>query len=261
MVLTAEQKDAYRRDGFVVYRDILTPEQVRLLRQRTEDIASGRVQVPETEQTSGLPILQKEPALESGTESGVDPLDELRKINYPAFVDPVFREVALGAQILDVIQELLGTPDIYLLSDQIFVKPPLVGSAKEYHQDSGAWPHLYPPNQITCWIALDEATVENGCLRYIRGSHRLGLIWPEHFPQLQSAGLLEDEVPVEVPAGSAVLHHSLTLHYSGPNRSARRRRGWALHYMPAQTRNLHPPGGPPHVAYISVRGRSYPNCV
>ena len=139
-----------------------------------------------------------------------------------------------------MIEQLLG-PDIYLLTDQMFLKPPFQGSPKEWHQDSGSWTHLVPPSQVTCWIALDDATIPNGCLRYLRGSHKLGLLAEPQLQRLVEEDAPANEVPVEVPAGGAVLHHSLAVHSSGPNETPQRRRGWGLHYMASDTRDLRPP--------------------
>src|SRR5262249_39626466 len=141
------------------------------------------------------------------------------------------------------------------------------GSAKVYHQDEDSWPYIVPQDNITCWIALDDATIENGCLRYLRGSHKLGLIRQQYVPQLLTEDVLATEVPVEVPAGRCVFHHCLALHASGANTTSRRRRGWALHYARATSMDLSPPGEfSKSVEYgpwvcMSARGRSYPGCI
>jgi ectoine hydroxylase-related dioxygenase (phytanoyl-CoA dioxygenase family) len=264
-VLTAEQKAAFQRDGYVFFQDVLTKEEVRRLQQRTEDIAAGKVAIPDV--FMGYRVLAKEPAVERGEASATHPLDELRKFEYPAFVDPMFREVAQKPLIADLLEALLETPDVKLLWDQMFVKPPRHGSAKVHHQDADSWPYIVPQDNVTCWIALDDATVANGCLRYLPGTHHLGLIRTEHLPQLYTDEVLATEVPVEVPAGSCVLHHCLTLHASGSNTTPYRRRGWALHCARATSRNLSRPGetsqGTSTATWecLTLRGQSYPGCL
>ncbi|MSP12289.1 MAG: phytanoyl-CoA dioxygenase family protein [Chloroflexi bacterium] len=258
MTISTEQKEAFWRDGFLPYPQLLSAEELRALQQRTEDIAYGRVNLPAD--IKGIPILQKEPSIIKGEAKAANPLDELRKINFPSFVDEVFQHTARSPKIVDVIVDLFGTEDIKLLGDQIFMKPPHLGSAKEYHQDTASWPHLVPQSQITCWIAIDAATVDNGCMRCIPASHTLGLIQLQHLPQLLTDEVKATDRAIELPAGGCMFHHSLNLHYTGANTTAYRRRGWALHYMIAQSRDLSAPDEV-HVDYISIRGKSYPGCV
>lgn len=253
MILTQEQKSTFWRDGFLPYPTLLNAEELAQLQQLTEDIAYGRVQVPPD--IKGIPVLEKEPSVTRGEVQATNALDELRKINFPATVNDVFLSTAKNPKIVDVIAELFDDPDIKLLGDQIFMKPPGHGSVKEYHQDSASWPFLIPQNQITCWIALDAATLENGCMRCIPGSQTFGLLHLKHLPQLLTEEIKAQEVPVPLPAGGCLFFHSLNLHYSGANTSSQRRRAWALHYMMAKSRDLST-ADEVHVDYISVRGNS-----
>src|SRR5262249_33905352 len=261
----AAQKEAFERDGFVFFPNVLSEGEVRLLQQRTEDIASGKVAVPAT--FNGYPVLAKEPAVVRGEARAANPLDELRKFENPAFVHPGFREVAQKPLIADVLEDLLGTPDVKLLWDQMFVKPPFHGSAKAFHQDEDSWPYIVPQDNVTCWIALDDATVANGCLQYLPGSHKLGRIRTEYLPQLLTEVVLATAVPGEVAAGSCVLPHCLSLHASGANTTPNRRRGWALHCARATSKNLGRPGemsgGTTTAKWecLTLRGKSYPGCL
>ena len=254
MLLTPEQKANFWRDGFLPFPNLLEPEELTQLQQLTEDIAFGRVDIPAD--IKGIPVLETEAAVARGDVQAANALDELRKINFPASVHETFLAIAKKQKIVDLIAEMFDEPDIKLLGDQIFMKPPGHGSVKEYHQDSASWPFLIPQNQITCWIALDDATLENGCIRCIPGSQSYGLLQVKHLPQLLTEEMKAREVPVPIPAGGCLLFHSLNLHYSSANTSANRRRAWALHYMMAKTRDLSTPEEI-HVDYISVRGNSY----
>ena len=258
MILTPEQRETFWRDGFLPYPTLLDPDELAQLQQLTEDIAYGRVDVPS--HIKGKPVLETEAVVERGEVQAVSQLDELRKINFPASINEQFLAVARKPKLVDLIAELFDEPDIKLLGDQIFMKPPGHGSVKEYHQDSASWPFLIPQNQITCWIALDQATLENGCIRCIPGSHSYGLLQLKHLPQLLTEEMRAREVPVPVPAGGCLLFHSLNLHYSSSNTSAMRRRAWALHYMVAKSRDLST-AEEVHVDYLLVRGRSYEGCV
>lgn len=123
------------------------------------------------------------------------------------------------------MEDLMG-PNIYYHSSKVMFKPP-GGSAKPWHQDAAYW-RQFDPNQITVWIAMDNATQENGCIWAIPGSHKLGHI-PHVKAELQveeSRIDLNDAVPVPVPAGGLLIFHSLVLHQSGKNDSDKTR--WAI---------------------------------
>ena len=121
--------------------------------------------------------------------------------------------------------------------DQLFCKPPRQGGVVAWHQDYSYWTRTKPISHLTCWIALDDVSLENGCLHYVPGSHR----WPL-LPITGLAGdmnavqsVLNDEqkaqfkpVPVEIPKGYASFHHSLMIHGSYANRSDRPRRGLVI---------------------------------
>ena len=118
---------------------------------------------------------------------------------------------------------------------ELFAKPGLVGSAVPYHQDN-AYFNLEPPDALTCWIALDASSKENGCVYYARGSHRTGL--RRHKPSGVSGNSMTvaqppesgefEEVPGILPRGGAILHHCLLLHRSERNLSSQSRRGLLL---------------------------------
>ncbi|MBI3962896.1 MAG: phytanoyl-CoA dioxygenase family protein [Deinococcus sp.] len=150
--------------------------------------------------------------------------------------------LAALARQKDVL-ELVGTlvnGEPVLMAVELFAKPAHIGSAVPYHQDN-AYFNLAPPDALTCWLALDDSTVENGCVYYVRGSHRQGLL--PHKASLvpgNSYGLARipgpaevDEVPGIIGRGGIVLHHCCLLHRSEKNRGERSRRGLLLVYKAA----------------------------
>jgi phytanoyl-CoA hydroxylase len=156
--------------------------------------------------------------------------------------------------------------DIKLFGSQCFMKPP-GGIEKPYHQDS-AYFTIKPMSLVTCWIALDDVTVENGCMWVIPGSHR-GELYDHSQPwnvggriDMQVPGEKIDrscETPITMSAGSCSFHHSMLLHRSGPNQTEGHRRGLAIHYMSSQSRWTHPTM--PQPPYPLLRGREYRDCV
>lgn len=140
---------------------------------------------------------------------------------------------ALWNPALTVAASQLLDGSVRFWHDQLFCKPAQHGGVVAWHQDYSYWTRTTPMAHLTCWIALDDSSCENGCLNYVPGSHR----WPL-LPITGLAGdmnaiqtVLSDEqraqwrpTPVEFSKGYATFHHPLTVHGSYENRSQRPRR-------------------------------------
>jgi phytanoyl-CoA hydroxylase len=171
---------------------------------------------------------------------------QLRNAFRLALYNPLFLDFAKSPKLTGILSELLGDP-LRLYGSQLFAKPARVGTIVPKHQDMPYWP-FDPPELITAWVALDDSTKENGCVRFFAGSHKLGMLphSPSNVPG-NSLGLIDHpdvnalpEHAIEVRRGSVVLHHSLTVHYSEPNLSDRARRGLVYVYMSPQVRLIDP---------------------
>lgn len=231
MVLTSEQKSFYSQNGYLPYSQVLPDEELVALRKRSEEIAYGRADhVPPR-------YVQLEEAFRNGGDDSSDRLDQVRKMTHLCYFDELFESVARKPAIVDVIEELLG-PNIKLYCDQLMMKPRFNGTVTDWHQDSVAWPQFAPQEHVSCWIALDDATVENGCMTVIPGSHHWGPIRHDLQETFLNNPLLAEPVPVELPAGSCMFHHGLNFHRTGANTTPHRRRGLALHYMRAESMYL-----------------------
>jgi ectoine hydroxylase-related dioxygenase (phytanoyl-CoA dioxygenase family) len=122
----------------------------------------------------------------------------------------------------------------------VFVKPAREGGVVAWHQDYSYWVRTQPLAHLTCFIALDDMTRENGCLQYVPGSHRWPLLPRGELASDMEAVLeiLSDEqraafvpVAVELRAGEASFHHPLTVHGSYPNASDRPRRAAVVNFI------------------------------
>ena len=247
MALSRRQRALWTRNGYLVHdQPLLSPAEVEALGQRIKDIASGKLRhVPEE-------MFRFEKTAKAGESAHDQRYDTVRNIAFVHRYDDLVLALCKSARILDIVEGLLG-PDIKLYTDQFFMKPPFHGTPQEWHQDSETWKFFAPHDHVTCWIAIDEATVENGYLHYIPGSHKWGYVDGGHVPNLV-AQLKQREVVVPRRPGYAAFHHSLTLHYTGPNRTPHRRRGVAIHYIRAQTRYIGNPADrqPP---FLLMRGK------
>lgn len=164
----------------------------------------------------------------------------LRKLDHPVHHRAAFYDLAAHQKLLPFVRRLVGENPVVIFS-QIFCKPPGGGGPKPVHQDNFYFGVDSPDQVITAWIALDDATLENGCLHYGLGSHRGGLrahAAPPDRPfdlQVVTDQLVDVTMtPCPVPAGGVSFHHSLTLHQSGHNRSSSPRRALAIHYANAK---------------------------
>lgn len=134
---------------------------------------------------------------------------------------------------LALAEALLGEPCENHAGPSWFNKPPGIDHPTPPHQD-GHYYKLDPPVGLHIWVALDAADEENGCLRFVRGSHKRGLRPHERstvlgFSQVVSdwsAGDEASEVAVSLEPGDAVVHHMLTIHRADANRSPRHRRAY-----------------------------------
>ncbi len=241
--LTAEERRAWREDGFFVRPRAFDESELEVLRRAAEgvDAASHRrigggrgyaidgnryVDVADT-------TIQYEHSADTDTLRVVEPFHPF---------DPVFERLIDDPRLVEPMRDLVGSERVALFTDKLNFKRPREGSGFRWHQDSPYWNHFCThvdrcPNVM---VALDDADEENGCLRVVRGSHRRGLL-----PGLEGEGVLgplftdpryfdeADEVPAVMPAGSLLFFSPHTVHGSQPNRSGRRRRAFVLTYQPA----------------------------
>jgi ectoine hydroxylase-related dioxygenase (phytanoyl-CoA dioxygenase family) len=252
--LTQDEIERFDDQGFLFREGVLTALEVKALHQRLEDIGNEVVPFP-------AEYVQIEPLVENG-RLAEDPVrfNNVRKVWNLTRYDELFKEYARHPAILDVVHSLIG-PDLKIYVDQTLCKPPRVGSAKPPHQDSAYWTNIDPPNLVICWMALDDATEENGCMRFIPGSHKLGVIEHKHLEDFRVEDDRVDyerEVAVPLQAGGCSFHHSLAMHRTDANRSPHRRIGLTVAYMSARSTYI---GPAPQPAFEEIAGQSFAGCV
>ena len=223
--LNPDQLNTFWRNGYLVVEDLLDLATMDQLRDEYEVVCREA-------RAKGAfgNFAQRESTEDEGRE--------VMAINQVCERNLFFNTLLYNPQILDIVEDLMG-PNIQLFHDFILRKPDRHGGAVFWHQDNQAWQSM-PPNNITCWIALDDADAENGALHYIAGSHRdtLGLSVDEEGRLEDMDKLLAegDQHVAAVRAGGAVFHHCLTIHGSAPNNSDRIRRAHSIIFMQPGTR-------------------------
>ncbi|MDG4807197.1 phytanoyl-CoA dioxygenase family protein [Micromonospora sp. WMMD1120] len=214
----------FRRDGYVVCRDILRPVEVAALRTAIPKV------LDDNRLTLGLP----------GTDAVPNPerlLDQVLCVHHVHKISAMFHSLAKHPGIIEKLAQIIG-PQVKCLQSQLFVKPPgFPGNA--WHQDEGPIP-TRDRSLVAVWIAIDDATAENGCLRIVPASHQSGYLYPtrEHHRSdeydftTESYGFDESAARlVELTAGSAIFFHGYLVHGSSRNRSSGMRRALTYHYM------------------------------
>ncbi len=157
--------------------------------------------------------------------------DEITFTTHLARRSPALRAFVGGALFRDLTADLIG-PDVRLYWDQAVYKKPGADEPFPWHQDNG-YTFIEPQQYLTCWIALTDATVDNGCPWVVPGLHRYGTF--AHRPTHLGFVCLEDAptaVPAPVPAGGIVVFSSLTPHSTGPNSTASVRKAYIVQYAP-----------------------------
>ena len=151
---------------------------------------------------------------------------------------PVFQEAVGDGRLLDVLEKILA-PNIEFLSDKVVFKSEDMTFASPWHQD---WHYWHGAHKFSIWVALDDATVDNGCLKLFPGSHKSAIVHDgdandgHGFGNRLRPDAVDESLAVtaEIEAGGAVFFHDLTLHSSHPNISGEERWVWIPTYRDAK---------------------------
>jgi len=224
IVLTPEQIAAFHEDGFLSIPQISTPAEVALLRPVFDRLFANKVGRAEGAQYD---------------IAGHDDDDAVQAL--PTIINPVnyaaeLKHTQFRKNALAIARQLLG-PKVTPSFEHVILKPAGYGEATPWHQDEA---YRVDPNfeyqQISIWMPLQDVTIENGCMQYIPGSHKLGIL-PHHSPNddpkihaIECIGGFNpaDAVACEMSAGGASMHIGKSLHYAGPNKSKTPRYGYIL---------------------------------
>jgi phytanoyl-CoA hydroxylase len=229
--LTPEDVAFYHEYGYLIVPDALSRDEVQELRDEATRICRGEL----GDVRGVIPA--------NAHEDDADVLRRYLCIHFPHKLSALMHRHLAHPAIVDVLTQVIG-PNVKCMQSMLFIK----ASGKPgqaWHQDE----YFIPTRDRSLtggWIALDDATVENGCLWVLPGSHRHGIIWPQREHQdsrFDCTGEAiffpysdEDAIPVEVPAGAIVFFNGYLLHRSLPNRAkSGYRRVLVNHYMSAES--------------------------
>jgi len=213
--LSTEQVEAFNRDGYVKGLSLFSPE----------ELAEHRVYFDR---------LLEQVLAAGGSSYSISTAHLKHGKVYDLLRHPV---------IVEHVRDLLGE-NVVGWGSHYFCKMPRDGKVVHWHQDASYWP-LTPSKAVTVWLAIDDADVENACMRFIGGSHHLGHL-TYRMTEADSDAVLDQQVEnaeefgspvdVELKAGQFSMHSDLLLHGSNGNLSERRRCGLTLRYCAADVR-------------------------
>ena len=217
--LSDERVAAFHRDGYIAGVQVLNDRQVEALCGELSGLMDA------SSEANGL-------FHEYHSNESKDPSTILFHALGAWRTGPAFHDVLWSPAFLMAASQLLDGA-VRFWHDQLFCKPAHHGGVVAWHQDYSYWTRTEPMAHLTCWIALDDSTRDNGCLYYVPGSHRWQLLpmtgLTGNMDEIRTVLSPEQErafvpVPAEMKRGQCSFHHPLMVHGSYENRSDRPRR-------------------------------------
>ena len=216
-VLTDAQRDDFARDGYLVVPDIVTADELAPLVAELDELEA------KTDRW-----LRKQ----DGGRMDIAEADAITFTVWCVMRSDAARAFVKHPKLAALCNELLG-PDVNLYWDQAVYKKPEKPRPFPWHQDTG-YTFTDPQHYLTCWVALNDATIDNGCPWVLPGVHRSGTLLHHWVDPIgwQCLDAPTGAVPAEVPAGGAVVFSSLTPHQTGPNITDGPRKAYIVQYGP-----------------------------
>lgn len=214
--LSKASQDKYWNDGYLFPLPAVTAREAFAAREELEMLENEWLD-------KGLPL----------------PLNTYKRVNAHV-VMPMVARIGMDEKVLDVIEGILG-PDIMIFSGEFFIKEANTKQVVTMHQDLTYWGLGAIDGLVTAWIPLSPATPQSGCMDFVKGSHKNPIL--PHEDSFDENNLLsrgqevkvdvdeKDKVSIEIHPGQMSLHHGLTIHGSGPNRSDDRRIACVIRYI------------------------------
>ena len=230
--LSDEQVAFFKENGYLSHVKLLDSSQVASLRKELEEITDPN--------HPGHHLFY-----EFHSNESADPSKVLFHALGAWRVTPGFHDVLWNPAFVMAASQLLGG-SVRFWHDQLFCKPAKHGGVVAWHQDYSYWTRTKPMEHLTCWVGLDDADKENGCLYYVPGSHRWGLLdkpdlagdmngLDQYLTEEQKAQF--NPIPIEMKMGYATFHHPLLVHGSYENKTDRQRRAYVTNVFKDGTKS------------------------
>lgn len=239
-----DQVELFREHGYLVVDQMVADEELEWLRSTYEEIFAAR--------QGGFPGGAFDVTRRYEDDPGRGQ-QRFTQVLGPELSVPALLETGYVRNGRRIASRLLGLPEADLTNwGHMLTKPGRIGFPAPWHQDEAYWDPTKRYVAVGAWLPLDDATIDNGCLWFVPGSHKAGVRRHRHLDDDPAVHLLElDEevdvgsaVPVPVKAGGATFHHCRTLHYSRPNSTPHDRRAYANEFQTVPVRRDTPADRP-----------------
>jgi len=215
ILATDDQIGFFTKNGYLVLENLLSAQEVSLYADIYNKFLDGTIDTGKNRGDLG-DGLGKTGKVESITQ-----------IMWPSDFMPELLQMTYHRKALAFCRELLGA-DLNIDFDMLINKAPGTNTPTPWHQDAAYWINMPDTRAVSCWLALDNAFVDNGCMWYVPGSH-VKETRPHRYAGKEGGALVcecdeSEGVAVEIKAGTCILHHGNTLHYSRGNSTQTNRR-------------------------------------
>lgn len=225
--VTDSDIESYQRNGFIQFKNFFSADEMDRLRSIIDNaIASHRDRI-------------------LGAEGGGRTSSDYERVfnqMVNLWVDnPGAKAFAFSEPLAEAARRLSSAAQVRIYHDHAMVKPPGQQSKEtNWHQDAPYWP-MEPVGSLSAWIAVDDVTVDNGCLHFVPGSHKygkleaikLGVEGESIVDKMRAQGHdVAEPVAMEMQAGGVTFHHGCNFHYAGANRTGHPRRAFAVIFIP-----------------------------
>lgn len=263
MDISEQERRKFHEDGYLALPNLLSQEEVEVARRALGELIEELITAAKSGQYTYTPpkwgqtgnydgawIKKPNSRMSVVFEHSFDPLaatveealGRVRNLYQHDDEHPVMKQLVESPRIKGAAAQLIGE-EVTMFQTMALQKPALLGSEKPWHQDNAYFKHTPLEKIVGFWLALDDATAENGCMHVLPGWHRKGGFKHVHEEDCKIApDRLRDIQPVavELPAGGAMFFSSMLPHQTPPNRSNRPRRALQFHYRALSTREVQP---------------------
>lgn len=217
--LTEQQKRFFKEEGYLVIENLLSKKETAYYSNLYDSFLNNTIDAAK---------------FRSDLSGSHDKVEKITQIMVPSKLVPDLLEKPLHQKSLAIAKTLMGD-DIELDFDMLINKAPYTDTITPWHQDAAYWIDMPDKRAASCWVAIDRAYKENGCMWYTPKSHRspiLPHIQTGDKGALQCEGSEENSIFVELSPGACVFHQGGTLHYSRGNSTADNRRAFITNFRP-----------------------------
>jgi len=230
-MLSTEDIRHFSDDGFLALPEWLSPGAIAEVRELLDPMFASFGELPAARVRDLAP------------GGGAGP-PRSAEIDRPSALNRRLRSTEAFARCQALARSLGGRSARYTYDHAIY-KAPFNRSATHWHQDHAYTGHRHLLRTVHVWIPLQPATLQNGCMHFVRGSHVQGLVAhtraADGHVRTAAVGHRPDRVVCPLPLGGVTVHSPLTLHYTGPNETPDVRRAWIVHFGPwGRLAKLHP---------------------